>query len=157
VEVEEAFQAGSEAFDVVSRTESFLRQAQGWGQRDMWGGIHQGSGYMKHQAIDQARNCASQSRHALIHFSNELKDVFQNLELKTNMDIDEFNKFGDLFFDNIISDYYAQQKINKALTNVTWTRGQVEQILHQLEEEKGNVKSRFDQLEQQRKDIIVKA
>ena len=156
VQVEEAFNAGSEAFDLVSRTESFLRQAQGWGQRDMWSG-NNGSGYIKHQAIDQAKDCASQSRHALIRFSSELKDVFKNIQLQSNMDIDEFNKFGDLFFDNIISDYYAQQKINKALTNVSWTRGQVEQILHQLEAEKGNVNSKFEQLEQQRKDIIVKA
>lgn len=155
VQVEEAFHAGSDAFDLVSRTESFLRQAQGWGQRDMWGGNHSGSGYLKHQAIDQAKNCASQSRHALIRFSNELKDVYQNFQLQTNMEIDEFNKFGDLFFDNIISDYYAQQKINKALTNVIWTREQVEQILHQLEAEKGNIKSKFEQLEEQRKKIIL--
>lgn len=156
VQVEEAFNAGSHAFDLVSRTESFLRQAQGWGQRDIWSG-NQVSGHMKHQAIDQAKNFALQSRHALIRFNNELKDVFENIELKVNMDIDEFNKFGDLFFDNIISDYYAQQKINKALSNVSGTRDQVEQIMHQLEAEKGSVKSKFDQLEQQRKEIIVKA
>ena len=36
---------------------------------------------------------------------------------------------------------------------------ELEQIrkMHQLEAEKGNVKSKFDQLEQQRKEIIVKA
>ena len=156
VQVEEAFNAGSIAFDLVSRTESFLRQAKGWGQRDMWSG-NPGNGHMKHQAIDQAKEYASQSRHALIRFGNELKDVFQNFQLQTNMDVDEFSKFGDLFFDNIISDYYAQQKINKALTHVSWTRDQVEQIMHQLETEKGNVKSKFEELEQQRKEIILKA
>jgi hypothetical protein len=157
VEVDEAFNAGSEALNFVSRAEYFLREAQGWGQRDMWGGGRRGTGYMKHQAIDQARNMAAESRHALIRFTNELKDVFKDLQFQVNMDIEEFNKFGDIFFDNIISDYLAQQKINKALMNVSSTRQQVEQILGQLEQEKGNIKSKSEQLEQQRKEIILKA
>jgi len=155
VEVDEAFSAGSEALNFVSRTEYFLREAQGWGQRDIW--TRGSSGYMKHQAIDQARNMAAESRHALIRFTNELKDVFKVLQFQVNMDIEEFNKFGDIFFDNIISDYLAQQKINKALMNVSSTRQQVEQILGQLEQEKGNVNSKSEQLDNQRKDIILKA
>ncbi len=157
VEVEEAFNAGSEALNYVSRTEYFLREAHGWGQRDMWGSGRHGSGYSKHKSIDQAQDMAIRSRHALIRFGGELKDVFHDLQLQVNMDIGEFNRFGDIFFDNIISDYLAQQKINKALANVTFTRQQVEQIMRQLEQEKGNIKSKMEQLENQRKEIILKA
>jgi hypothetical protein len=155
VEVEEAFKAGSEALHYVSRAEYFLRDAQGWGQRDLWGSGRHGN--LKHQAIDQAREMASQSRHALLRFGNELKDVYKDLEFQVNMDIEEFNKFGDIFFDNIISDYLAQQKINKALANVSATRQQIEHIMAMLEKEKGNITSKEEQLEQQRKEVILKA
>ena len=155
VEVEEAFKAGSEALQYVSRAEYFLREAQGWGQRDMWGSGRHGN--IKHQAIDHAREMASQSRHALLRFGNELKDVYKDLEFQVNMDIEEFNKFGDIFFDNIISDYLAQQKINKALTNVSSTRQQIELIMEMLEREKGSIQSKTEQLEGQRKEVILKA
>ncbi|HJW27982.1 MAG TPA: hypothetical protein VJ508_01905 [Saprospiraceae bacterium] len=156
VEVAEAFQAGSEALDLVRRSEYFLHQAQGFGQRDMWSRGY-GTGYMKHQAIDQARDMAFQSRHALIRFANELKDVYKDLNLQVNMDIEQFNRFGDVFFDNLISDYLVQQKINKSLANVSATRQQVETILQQLEQEKGNIQSKQDQLDKQRREVILKA
>ena len=157
VEVEEAFSAGSAALDLVRRTEFLLRDAQGWGQRDMWSNRHRGSGYMKMQAIDQARDLANQSRHALIRFGNELKDVFKDLLLQVNMDIEEFGQFGDIFFDNLISDWMAQQKINKSLVNVTSTRQQVELVMQQLEQEKGNVNTKLADLDAQRKKMILSA
>jgi len=157
VEVEEAFTAGSEALDFVSRAEYFLRQAQGWGHRDIWSSGRPGSGYMKYQAIDKAREMVGYARHALIRFVKEIKDVFTDLHLQVNLDIEAFNKFGDVFFDNIISDYLAQQKINKAFLNVSSTREQIEHIMVRLEKERGNIITKLDQLEGQRKEMILQA
>ena len=156
VQVEEAFVAGNDSLTFVRAAERHLLDAQSWGQRDMWGGRH-GSSHMKHQSINEAKSMANQARHALIKFGHELKDVYKEVQLKVNMDIEEFGKFGDIFFDNIISDYLAQQKINKSLANVSATRQQLENVMHQLQEEKGNIMSNKEDLERQRRDIIVNA
>lgn len=157
VEVEEAFNAGMRAFELVRRTEQLLHDAQRHGQADMWGGRSYGRGNLKHYAIDQARETASQARHALILLGNELKDVFADVMLAVNLDIEALNRFGDIFFDNLIFDWIAQQKINKSLGNVTHTRQQLEQVLHLLENEKAKVVEKTNLLEKQRKEIVLQS
>jgi hypothetical protein len=55
-------------------------------------------GSLKHQAIDQARDMASQSRHALLRFGNELKDVYKDLEFQINVDIEEIQQICGYLF-----------------------------------------------------------
>ena len=59
------------------------------------------------------------------------------------------------FFDNLISDWVVQQKINKSLDNVSASRQHVERILHQLEEEMAVVKKNLEMIEAQRRKIII--
>jgi hypothetical protein len=105
VEVEEALNAGKIAFDFVRRAEYHLQQAQNLGQLDMWRHRYYGSGQFKLQSIDQAREAAYQSKHALIKFGNELRDVSGNLQLHVNMEIEEFGQFMNIFFHNMITDW----------------------------------------------------
>jgi hypothetical protein len=157
VEVEEAYKAGLQALELVRHTENNLLEAQKWGQRDMWGGRNPFSGKLKHDALDNARHMASKSQHALIRFGNELRDVYSNLKLRFNMDIEEFRRFTDLFFDNLITDWMVQQKINTSLTNFSATRREVESLIYQLDQERGVIKEKVDTLEQERKKMIVEA
>lgn len=157
-EIEEAFVAGTKALEYVRSTENYLHEAQVMGQREMWGGHRRygyGTGQMKHQAIDQARDMAYQSKQALIRFGNEVKDVFKDQYLEFNMEVEEFGRFADVFFDNIITDYLIQQKISKSLTNVTSTRMQVESILHHLQEQRSAIKDELDRLEGERRKVVV--
>ncbi len=156
VEVEEAFNAGTLALDRVQKTEYYLHSGQNRGQREMWGGRRQRSYYI-HQAVDYARDMAYQSKQALIKFGNELKDVYSDLDLHVNMEIEEFGKFVDVFFESIITDWMVQQKINKSLINVSATRQQVERLVMQLDQERRAVKSKLEQLEKQRKQTIISA
>jgi hypothetical protein len=157
VEIGEAYEAGSIALEYIRGAENSLVEAQRWGQRDMWGGHHRGAGHLKHQAIDQARNMAHQSRHALIRFGNELRDVYKDQQLQFNIDIEEFGRFTDVFFDNLITDWMVQQKINKSLTNVSSTRQQIEAIVMQLSQELGQIKDKLEALEVQRKKVILES
>ena len=157
LEIEEALRAGEQALDFVRKTENYLTQARQLGQVDMWGSRNIRSGTFKHQAMDQAREMAYQSKHALIRFGNELKDVYNNLRLDIKMDIEEFGRFMDVFFDNLLSDWLVQQKIMKSLANVSATRQQVEDLMQQLNQEKDTVKTKQKQLEVQRKDVIISA
>ncbi len=155
VEVDEAYNAGQIAFGYVHKAEHYLHEAQNWGQRDMWGGRYHGTGHMKHQAIDHAREMAHQSKHALIKFGNELRDVYNNLQLQVNMEIEKFGRFADVFFDNLITDWMVQQKINKSLANVSATRRQLEMVLQQLDQERATIKGKLEQLEKSRKQTII--
>lgn len=154
-QIEEAFAAGQLVIGFIHATEQHLIEAQNWGQRDIWGGRHHGSGHIKHQSIDQARAMAMQARHALIKFGNELRDVFDNVQLYFNLEIEEFGRFGDIFFDNLISDWLAQQKINKSLHNVSQTRQQIDFVMQQLDQERKKVKSKLEELEKERRKVIV--
>lgn len=157
VEIGEASEAGLAALHFVRGAEQSLIEAQRWGQRDIWGGHHHGSGHLKHQAIDQARNMVYQSKHALIRFGNELRDVYQDQQIQFNVDIEEFGRFTDVFFDNLITDWMVQQKINKSLANVSHTRQQVESIIKQLDQEKDVIKEKLETLGEKRKKVILES
>lgn len=158
-EIEEAFVAGTKALEYVRSTENYLHEAQVMGQRDMWGSRRYGygTGQVKHEAVDHARNMAYQSKQALIRFGNEVKDVFKDQYLEFNMEVEEFGRFADVFFDNIITDYLIQQKISKSLSNVTSTRMQVDSIMHHLQEQRSAIKDELDRLEGERKKVVVES
>jgi hypothetical protein len=93
----------------------------------------------------------------LIRFGNELRDIRKDQELQVNMDIEEFGRFTDVFFDNLITDWMVQQKINKSLANVSFTRQQVESVVMQLDQEKGVIREKLEALEDQRKKVILES
>jgi hypothetical protein len=157
VEVEEAYNAGMQAHELVRRTEQLLHDALQHGQHDMWGGRSYNRGNLKHFAIDQARDLASQARHALIRFGNELKDVFTDIIIEINLDIEKLNRFTDIFFDNLIFDFIAQQAIKKSVQNIIVTRKEVESALQLLEDEKTKALQKQADLEKQRREIVVKS
>ncbi len=154
VEVEEAHTAGVKALEFVRSAEHSLHQALLMGQRDMWGGKRYGSGHAKHNYIDHARQMAYQSRHALIRFGNEIKDVFKDRDLEVNMEIEEFGRFTDVFFDNIITDYIIQQKISKSLGNITGTRQRLDLLMQLLDGERSVIREKAEQLMSAREKIL---
>ncbi|MDZ4749270.1 MAG: hypothetical protein SH808_12345 [Saprospiraceae bacterium] len=155
VEVEEAHAAGMKALELVRGTEQLLIEAQLMGQRDMWGSKYHGTGHRKHDAIDRARDLAYRSRHELIRFGHELQDVFKGMQLDVNMNIEDFGRFTDIFFDNLITDYLIQQKISKSLVNVNGTRQRLDIIIQSLDHERGVIREKLEKLEEERKSAIV--
>ncbi len=155
VEVEEAHAAGKRALELVRGCEQNLIEAQLMGQRDMWGSKYHGTGHRKHDAIDRARDLAYRSRHELIRFGNELQDVFKGMQLDVNMTIEDFGRFTDVFFDNLITDYLIQQKISKSLVNVNGTRQRLDYIMLSVDSERGVIREKLEKLEEERKKIIV--
>lgn len=157
VQIEEAIAAGTQALEVVRGVEHDLIQAQLMGNRDMWGGGRYGSGQQKHEYIDMAREKAYRSRHALIRFGQELRDVFPEITVQFNLEIEAFGRFTDIFFDNLITDFLIQQKISKSLASVAGTRHQLEQILQQLDSERLTVHDKVNSLEQERQQVVIRS
>lgn len=155
VQVEEAHAAGMRALELVRGCEHNLIEAQLMGQRDMWGSKYHSTGNRKHDAIDRARDLAYRSRHELIRFGNELQDVFKGMQLDVNMTIEDFGRFTDVFFDNLITDYLIQQKISKSLVNVNGTRQRLDTIMLSLDSERGVIREKLERLEEERKRLVV--
>lgn len=157
VEMEEAFQAGMKALENLQETERSLQVARERGQHDMWGGRRLGSGDLKHSAIDQARQSAQHARHTLIRFVKEMRDIYKDREYHFEFRIEEFGRFMDVFFDNLISDWLVQQKINTSLMSVSTTRQQVEAVIFQLDQDRKEIKNKLDALEEEEKRIILQS
>ncbi len=157
VEYVEAIAAGEKAKELVQRVEQYLREAQQWGQQDMWGGRRQPAGNMKHMAVDRARETAHHARHALIHFGEELRDVYRDREFLFDLQIEAFGKFMDVFFDNLITDWLIQQKIKTSLHNVIRIRQDIEALISEAERDRAGIHGKLEALEVERRQLILTA
>lgn len=153
-DIDEAIIAGNEALKHVHALENQLQKARSWGQWDTYGD-GTGSGWIKHQAVDRAREMLHRVRHALLNFQKELSDVYEDAYIDINLRMEKIDRFVDIFFDNLITDWIVQQKIKKALDNVTNTKGQVKYALKRLKEEGPQVEAEIVDLEAQRQLAII--
>lgn len=153
-DIDEAIVAGKEAISVLRAMTKQLEKARDWGQWDVHGGGNV-SGWSKHQAIDRAREIAVRARHALFRFREEMLDVYEDADIRVHLQVDRINRFTDIFFDNLISDWVVQQKIRKALDNVRGVNKQVSRAMAQLERDVPEVEQEIRDLEVKREQVIV--
>lgn len=129
IEIREAIEAGRNALRSLQAAEQNLGSAGNWGIADMLGG-----GFittmMKHSKIDDASEYMERARGDLRRFQKELRDIQVNTDF--NLDIGDFLKFADFFFDGFIADYMVQSKIRDAERQIQEAKLRVENILTQL-------------------------
>lgn len=153
MEVNQALSTGNDAFDKVRKTEYFLNEAQ-FPDKHMWGNGYQ-SRIVNHQAVDYARDMAYQSRQSLIRFGNEYREVYPERPFQVNMELEDFGRFAEVFFNNLITDWIIRQKISKSLITVRGTVNQVGRFVEQLNQEKMMIARKLEELEAARKKTIV--
>jgi len=154
--VQQTQKTGEEVIDVLDKMIQHLRQAKDWGQWDM-AGRQRGASYMKHNQIDRARDLSYHARHLLVRFENDIKQIYGHQQFNLNLDFDSFSRFTDIFFDNLISDWIVQQKIQNALTNVSSVRDKIIRILKSMDAEIGKAEAKLADLEGQRKKLIIES
>jgi len=152
-DIDEAIDAGLEANSLIQKLEKRLKEARDWGHWDMYGS--DGGGWLKHRAIDRAREYLHRVRHALIRFENELRDVYPDARINVDVRIDRIDNFFDVFFDNLISDWIVQQRIVKAMEHISTTRRQLATALRDLEAAAPQVQDDIRQLQREREKVIV--
>lgn len=128
-EIHEAINAADDALDALRRAESSLRSAGNWGIFDMLGG-----GFLtdlfKHGKIDQAQAELQEARAALMRFRNELADIGRTADL--DLDMGDFLRFADYFFDGLLADWMVQSKIRQGQKKVQQAIIHIENIRRQL-------------------------
>ena len=149
-------QTGKEVIMILEKMIAHLQKAKNWGQWDM-SGRHRSASYMKHASIDHAKDLSYNAQHMLARFQRDLEQIYGGARLNFNLQMESFSRFTDIFFDNLISDWIVQRKIQNALNNVLNVRDQIVRILQSLSAEITKAEEKATSLEQQRKQIIIES
>lgn len=144
-EIDEAIQAGRKCTSTIKEILGELKNAQHWGKWDMYGNRGRQAGYMKHTAIDRAKNLANIANHELHKFAKELRETGEYAKgFQINMD--GFSSFMDVFFDNLITDWIMQQKIVNSLNMMNSSLDKLQRILISLKHKKDSLDKHNNQL-----------
>lgn len=111
-EMREAHSAGLKALEEVLQLRKLLDEALNWGNWDMWAGSVMSS-MMKHQKLDAVRQQSRWVNLALQRFQAEYADVHRTMEADWQFD-DNLTRFVDIFFDNFLTDWSVQRRIEQA-------------------------------------------
>lgn len=153
-ELIEAINAGSDVLASLESAEASLREAEGWGTLDIFGGGFISSS-AKHSNIDEAVEYINTAMSNLNRFKRELKDV--NLDIDISIDIDSFDRFADIFFDNIFTDMSVQDKIESSLESVVSSINRVRDMKEKLKRDCDDKENQLSNMKHKIKDIIEQA
>lgn len=143
-ELNEAVQAGQSVIYDLGRAEEDLRSAKNWGTYDMLGGGML-STHIKHSRADEAMDHIYTAQNSLRRFQKELGDVGEHLP--ADLEISGALKFGDYFFDGLITDWLVQGRINDTLDTVREKQSKINMMQSGLESAKRKVESELATVE----------
>ena len=128
-ELQEAVNAGNKALNTTEQVLSKLDSAEGWGTWDLLGGGLIAD-LAKHSSLDEAQEAIEQLLSQLRSFRTELSDVIIQADIQVN--VDDFLRFTDYFFDGLFADWTVLDKINDSQKQVENTKKQIDEVLHSL-------------------------
>ena len=154
-EISEAISAGNRVMHALDRASQSLKSAENWGVWDMWGGGGFFTNMAKHGHIDDARDAASEVQMLLNNFRAELADL--QITSQISIDISEFTRFADFFFDGLITDWIVQSKIHDSQNSVMEVRNQVSHVMQRLGDMEYKTNTEINSLKSQLNEIVSKA
>lgn len=155
-DIEEAIVAGKEADKVLLAMEKELRGAYNWRSYDKSTGRYSPI-HARHSAVQRAKDLSYRARHTLLLFRRELEDVYEDAGLRIDVQVEGFDRFTDILFDNFISEWLVHQRINTALTDVKNARTRVSHAMNQLEKDLPIVKKELSSYEEKRESMILQS
>jgi len=130
-EVREAREAAQEVLRLLEAVEQTLRGARNWGWFDMFSRGSLISSVVKFGKISKAEEQLRQVQAGMKRLQEELGDI--NLSVRESLDIGGFQRFMDIAFDNIISDWLTQSRIHESLREVQYVKEEVKRVLELLD------------------------
>lgn len=82
---------------------------------------------IKHSKMDDAQRMLRQVQSDLVLLQKELKDI--DIQFTEDISASGFEKFMDIVFDNIVSDWLTQSRINKSLQEVARVKAALNDVL----------------------------
>ena len=150
-EIQEALTAGEQVLKSLNMAKDSMESAHGWGTWDILGG-----GLLadlnKHHHIDEAKSQIEDVQHKMQSYKTELADVKMVLDLK--IEIGQFDKFADFFFDGFFADLNMQKIIESSMEDITKAIAKVESLQSRLQALKNQETSRMKQRNAQIEQIV---
>lgn len=151
-EIREALRAGQKAAFTTECVLGKLQSAEEWGTWDMLGGGIV-SAMAKHGNLDDAQSEIANLQVELRNFKTELTDV--SIEADLQVQIDDFLKFADYFFDGLFVDWAVQDRIKRSKNQVQQIKEQIEKVMDQLEQMQADTEHERVHLQIQLEQMIV--
>ncbi len=128
-ELREAADIGKAARGLARRLVETMDDALTWSTVDLFGGGMM-TDFIKHSRLEEAQKLAQQLEDQLRCFESELADVdiYASLELT----VDPFLRILDILFDNFITDWTVQERMEKALAQAKTAEDEVQRLLDHL-------------------------
>ncbi|AWB44457.1 hypothetical protein DCC85_09620 [Paenibacillus sp. CAA11] len=153
-EMDEAYRAGHRVISDLESAAEALHSAKNWGTYDMLGG-GMISTHIKHGKMDDASNYLQNAQVSMRRFEKELNDV--KLSLGSELELGDFMRFADYFFDSFIVDWAVQGRIGRSLDEVEEKLSEIRVIVRDLESAKRKLESEVRRAEQQYQQMIEQA
>lgn len=122
--------SGSMCSPLLEEAKKKLEDAKYLGIWDILGGGALSS-MLKHNRLEEAQESLELAGKKVKMFEKELADISVNAEIHVEMQ--SFEKFADIFFDNILSDWAMQEKITRASKQVDEALERIRQLLLSLQ------------------------
>jgi len=152
-EIKEAIAAGRKALSTVESALDSLDSADGWATWDTFGGGGLFSDIAKHEHLDEAQAKINALQVELRRFKTELADV--HIHADVHVQIEEFLKFADFFFDGLFADWAVMDKIESSITAVKNTRNEIMSVISKLEEKLENAHLRHQRKVEERETMML--
>ncbi len=153
-ELAEAVEAGVRTIQAFEPLISTLESASNWGTWDLIGGGMLATS-IKHSEIDSAQIMIAEIQSHLHRFETELRDV--GVSGNMQIELSDFERFADYFFDGLIVDWTVLNKIDKSLDNAKSKQRAVVRIVRDLEARLVDIDLKKTALERERNELIATA
>ena len=147
-EISEAILSGEKALEGLKRAIDSLQNAQNWGTFDLVGGGFIATA-IKHSKIDEAKSDIIEVQNNLNRFRRELSDTSLSSNENMIVEMDAFTGFADYFFDNLITDWIVQSKINQSLEACHKMHGNISILLERLRKSESESNAKYHNYEQE--------
>ncbi len=154
-EIEEAVLAGQQALHTVNTVLDSLDSADSWATWDTFGGGGLFTDMMKHDHLDSAQSQINQLQVELRSLKTELADVEIHADIQVQ--IEDFLKFADYFFDGLFADWTVRDKIEESIAQVKHTKTEIMAVIGKLELRQEKVEEKLGRLLEERENLVLRA
>ncbi|MBR6644120.1 MAG: hypothetical protein IKL28_10755, partial [Lachnospiraceae bacterium] len=103
--------------------------------------------------LDDAQSKISQLQVELRKLKTELSDVEVHADIQVQ--IEEFLKFADYFFDGLFADWTVMDKIDESISEVKHTKTEIMAVIGKLELKLESVEPRLQKLLEEREKLVI--
>ncbi len=153
-EYDEASAAAVHADQVVTLARDAVGSARSWSEWDTFGGGGLITDMMKYDRLNQSRDLLRQSEHSIGVLRRELNDLQISTDLVRSVEVDDFVRVFDVWFDNIFSDWAVRRRVVEADERLTGVAEWLGRLRPWLAEQQATTARSLDTLDRERADQL---